>query len=239
MGRVPAYQAMHDDLKNDIKNGKYPIGEMLPTESELEKIFRVSRTTVRQAMSVLAQEGLVEIRQGRGTMVLDYKTRQDLNKVTSVTESLRRRGYTVRTKSMFIDRIAAGELLSRDLGIAPGTPVARVQRIQLADEKPVVIMKNYIPYDMVPDMEQHTGQFSALYQFLEDRYQIEIDAATDKITAKASDFTESEMLGVPTGTVLLCIRRTCFRSGKPICVDDVSILGSQYELEISMNGRYK
>ncbi|HEX2986521.1 MAG TPA: GntR family transcriptional regulator [Caproiciproducens sp.] len=239
MGKMPAYMAMHDHLKEDIKSGKYQIGDLLPTESELEKIFQVSRTTVRQAMSVLAQEGLVEIKQGRGTMVLDYKTKQDLNKVTSVTESLRRRGYTVRTKSMYIDRVPANELLSKELEVMPGTMLARVQRIQLANEKPVVIMKNYIPCETVPGIEQYMGRFSALYQFLEEQYRIEIDAANDKITAKAADFTESEMLCVPPATVLLCIHRVCFQNGRPVCVDEVSILGDQYELEISMNGRYK
>lgn len=239
MGRIPAYKAMHDHLKNEIKSGKYPIGELLPTEAELEKSFQVSRTTVRQAMGLLEKEGLVEIKQGRGTIVLDYKTRQDLNKVTSVTESLRRRGYEVRTKSMDIDQIPAEELLAKDLGTVQGSPVARVQRIQLADEKPVVVMKNYIPCDLVPGIQQYIGHFSALYQFLEEQYQIEIDAAKDKITAKPADFTESEMLGVPIGTVLLCIHRVCFQNGRAVCVDDVSILGSQYELEITMNGRYK
>lgn len=239
MSKSPAYKGIYDKLKIDIKNGKYLVGELLPTETELEKIFNVSRTTVRRAMELLAQDSLVEIKQGRGTMVLDFKTKQDLNKVTSVTESLRRKGYTVRTKSMYIDRIPATENLAKELGVMKGSLLARVQRIQLADEKPVVIMKNYIPYDKVPNIEEYTNKFSALYQFLEERYQIEIDAAKDKVYAKSADFAESEMLGVKPNTALLCIDRICYKDNQPVCVDQVSILGDEYELEISMNGRYK
>ncbi|MEM1486153.1 GntR family transcriptional regulator [Oscillospiraceae bacterium PP1C4] len=239
MGNLSAYMIVHDLLKDDIKNGKYPVGEFLPTEPELERIFEVSRTTIRRAVKLLAKEGLVEARQGRGTTVLDFRTKQDLNQVTSVTESLRRKGYAVRTKSMYIDTIPATEKLAQELQIPLGELIARVQRIQLADEKPVVIMKNYIPYSLVPGIEQWVNRFSALYQFLEEVYHLEIDSAADKIYAKAADFTESEMLGTSPGTALLCIRRVCSQELRPICVDQVSILGDLYELEISMNGRLK
>lgn len=239
MNKQPAYIKMYNSIKEDIKKGMYTVGDLLPVESELENLFSVSRTTVRRAMELLAREGFVEIKQGRGTMVLDFKTKQNLNQVTSVTESLRRKGYTVRTKSMYIDKISAPLNLSKELGINQGDLVARVQRIQLADDKPIVIMKNYIPYDLVPDIEEYTNQFSALYQFLEEKYNIEIEAAKDKIYAKGADFTESEMLGVRPGTALLCIRRICYQNEKPVCVDMVSIIGDQYELEHSMVGRYK
>ncbi len=239
MGKIPAYMIVHNLLKKDIQDGKYLVSDLLPTEPELEKIFNVSRTTIRRAMEVLKEEGLIDIKQGRGTMVLDHRTKQDLNKVTSVTESLRRRGYEVRTKSMYIDIIPASEKLANKLTINNGDFVARVQRIQLANEQPVVIMKNYIPYRFVPNIEQFTNKFSGLYQFLEEQYQLEINAANDKIFAKSADFAESEMLCTQPGTALLCIQRICYKEEEPVCFDDVCILGDQYELAISMNGRYK
>lgn len=239
MAKKPAYMIMYDTLKEDIKKGVYPIGDLLPTEGEMEKLFSVSRTTVRRAMEILAEEGYVEIKQGRGTMVLDYRTTQNLNQVTSVTESLRRKGYAVRTKSMYIDTIHANLNLAEELHVNQGDLLARVQRIQLADEKPVVIMKNYIPYELVQGIEKYNNQFSALYQFLEEKYKIQIDAAKDRIYARGADFTDAEMLQINPGTALLCIRRICYQEKKPVCVDQVSLLGDQYELELSMMGRYK
>lgn len=239
MRKVPAYMVIHDLIKKNIQDGTYPVSELLPTEPELEKIYKVSRTTIRSAMELLKEEGFVEIKQGRGTMVLDRRTIQDLNKVTSVTESLKRRGYDVRTKSMYIDIIPANEKLSEELQRKTGDSITRVQRIQLIDEKPIAIMKNYIPTALVPGLPQFTNKFSGLYQFLEEHYHLEIDAATDKIFAKSAGFAESEMLGVQPGTALLCIRRICYRDNEAFCVDDVSILGDQYELAISTNGRYK
>lgn len=239
MSKLPAYIRMYNTIKAEIQKEVYQVGDFLPAEAELEKMFSVSRTTVRRAMELLSREGFVEIKQGRGTMVLDYRTKQNLNQVTSVSETLRRKGYTVKTKSMYIDLIHASSKLAEELMVSQGETIARVQRIQLADEKPVAIMKNYIPYTLVPGIEEYMNQFTALYQFLEEKYSIQIEAAKDKIYAKGADFTEAEMLGLKPETALLCIRRVCFQNERPVCVDAVSIIGNQYELELSMVGRYK
>lgn len=126
MSKLPAYMIMYNSLKEDIKKGVYPVGDLLPIEAELENLFSVSRTTVRRAMEILAREGFVEIKQGRGTMVLNFKTKQNLNQVTSVTESLRRKGYSVRTKSMYIDTVYATFQLAEELKINQGDLLARV-----------------------------------------------------------------------------------------------------------------
>ncbi|PXV86310.1 GntR family transcriptional regulator [Lachnotalea glycerini] len=237
--KLPSYLCVYNQLKEEILNGKYKIGEMLPIESELEKIFNVSRITIRKAVKMLNQDKLVHVKQGCGTIVLDYKATQNLNHVVSVTETLRQKGYAVRTKSMHIDVILAPPEIASCLKIAIGDKVARFQRIQLADEKPIVIMKNYVPEHLVVGVSEYCNKFLALYQFLEDTYQIKIDGASDRIFAKNASFEEAQMLEIETGEALLCIQRTCLFEGNPVCLDDVVIIGKHYELTTNMNGRYR
>ena len=135
MKNAPAYVKVYSRLKNEINKGTYPVGGFLPKECELEKIYQVSRTTVRNAVKILVQEGLVEVRQGSGTRVLNHKAIQNYNKVTSVTESLMKKGYRVTTSDMMIDIISADKQLADELEIPEGTSVARIQRLQLADEE--------------------------------------------------------------------------------------------------------
>jgi len=142
MKNAPAYVKVYSRLKNEINKGTYPVGGFLPKECELEKIYQVSRTTVRNAVKMLVQEGLVEVRQGSGTRVLNHKAIQNYNKVTSVTESLMKKGYRVTTSDMMIDIISADKQLADELEIPEGTSVARIQRLQLADEEPVTLMEN-------------------------------------------------------------------------------------------------
>ena len=167
MKNAPAYIKIYNRLKNEIQKGTYPVGGFLPKEYELEEIYQVSRTTIRNAVKILAKEGMVEVRQGRGTRVLDHKAIQNYNKVTSVTEALRKKGYEVTTGDMLIDVIEADKQTANELEIPEGTRVARIQRLQLADGEPVTLMENYIEYKRVPKIEEFQNEFVALYQFLD------------------------------------------------------------------------
>lgn len=239
MTNKPIYIIIYDKLKFAIKGGTYPPGSFLPTEQELETLYQVSRTTIRRAVKLLSDEGILSVRQGCGTMVMDIRTTQNYNQVTSVTESLRKRGYDVTTGSMMIDVIPASRDIAADLFIPEGTPVARIQRLQLADGRPVTLMENYIEYAKVPGIEQHSGHFVALYQFLEETYGLIIDATRDRISAKSADFLEARVLEIEPKTALLVIRRISYYQDKPVSIDHVRIIGSQYEAEISGKGRSK
>lgn len=74
MARYPAYKIMYNKLKEDIDNDVYPVGTFLPPEGELEKIFHVSRTTVRHAIDLLVREGVIRVKQGYGTEVVKLKS---------------------------------------------------------------------------------------------------------------------------------------------------------------------
>lgn len=97
MGRIPAYRAVYFSIKRAIQEGSYKPGDLLPCEADLENIYSVSRTTIRKAISILTSEGYLDVKQGRGTIVLDTSTTQRLNSITSITETLIKRGHKVTT----------------------------------------------------------------------------------------------------------------------------------------------
>lgn len=239
MPRRPAYAKMYDVIKKEIIDGEYVVGELLPPEPELERRFNVSRTTVRRAVDLLVREGLVHVQQGKGTQVLDYKTRQNLNLVTSISETLRQKGFTVTTKGMQIDYVEASTRLAENLAVNVGDRLVRIQRIQMADDKPMVIMRNFIKPEDVPGIEKYCNRFTSLYSFLEERYNINIDSARDSIIAKCADFDEAAMLNIPIGSAILYMRRVAYAAGEPVCADRISIVGDRYELDVNMVGRYK
>ena len=89
MQKVTAYMTVYLSIKKLIKEGAYKPGMLLPTERDLEKIYAVSRITVRRAIAMLSDEGYVKVVQGKGTEVRDISTTQQLNTVTSITETLK------------------------------------------------------------------------------------------------------------------------------------------------------
>lgn len=70
------YQILFETLKEGIQQGKYGGGEKLPGETELAQTYGFSRQTVRQALSLLEQEGLIQRRQGSGTYVKELAVRK-------------------------------------------------------------------------------------------------------------------------------------------------------------------
>ena len=237
VSKTPAYMCVYKQLKRKILDSEYEIGELLPPEPVLEKMFAVSRTTVRRAVELLMQEGFVRTKQGRGTEVLNYNTQQSLNNVTSLSETLERKGYTVYSKSMYIDEIAATQKLADELRVARDTKLIRIQRIQMADNSPIAIMTNYINASLVPNMTSYSGKFARLYDFLEEHYGLTIEESTDRITARNATFEEAQMLDVPVGTALVYMRRTCFSNSGVICVDRAKIIADRSEFEIHLKGR--
>ena len=97
MGRNPAYLQVYNKIKGLIQDGTYPASTFLPPESDLEEMFRVSRTTVRRAIKMLSDDGIITVRQGSGTIVNGNRTTQNFNRVNSITESLKRKGYNYST----------------------------------------------------------------------------------------------------------------------------------------------
>lgn len=239
MEKTPAYVRVYNSLRSRIMENEYAIGDHLPSEPELEKQFMVSRTTVRKAVELLSNEGLVEARQGRGTVVLDYTTTQNINQVSSLSETLERRGIKVYTKNMHIDTIPASAHIARELEIPQGTPVVRIQRLQMADDTPIALFRNYLVEEYVPNIRNYVSTFSHLYDFLEEHYGLLIDSARDRISARSASFEEAEMLKVPIGEALIYLVRVCYSSGRVIGSDHCRIIGSRYEFEIQMNGRRK
>lgn len=237
--KQPVYRELYQQIRTEIETGKYAAGSFIPTEPELEQLYGVSRTTVRKAMKLLADEGLIEIKQGRGTMVLDSKTPQSFNGVTSVTESLRKKGHIVATKSRYIDIIKPPEEIAQLLCLESGERVVRVQRVQTADGIPVCIMVNHIPEKFVKGLD-NSSDFVGLYSYLEEKYGFEIYSTNDTIFAAACDFAESQMLDVPTGSPILIVERVCYNRNKlPLCVDKVRVLANKYKVNIITEGRKK
>lgn len=73
---LPAYVKIHDQIKKDIDEGIWEIGERLPSERDLAETFEVSRMTLRQAITLLVEEGVLERRVGSGTYVASTRVQE-------------------------------------------------------------------------------------------------------------------------------------------------------------------
>jgi len=226
---IPRYLRVYASLKTQIEAGDIRVGDFLPAEPELQKLFNVSRTTVRKAVELLAQEGFVSIRQGKGTAVLDFKATQRLQYVTSFSETLRDKGFTVCSRDITVDVVVPPGNIAEALRVSPEEQVVRIQRVTIANDKPIALMTNYLLPEMVPDIGKRIQGMSSLYAFLEAEYNLTIEGAVDFISATSASDVEAEKLRIPTNSPLLVVRRVSHARGRPIEVALLLVVAEKYE----------
>lgn len=237
MKNIPAYRTVYFSIKRAIQEGNYRPGDLIPCESDLESEFAVSRTTIRKAISILTSEGYLDVKQGRGTMVLDTSTTQRLNSITSVTETLIKQGYKVTTEGTSIEIVNARSAAASALEIPVGTDIYLVQRVLYADGVPIAIIKNYLKTNELPNLQAKVGGFVGLYGMLEKDYNIILTNATEYISAISADFAESQILRIPLNSPLLLVRRISCTEQGPIEYASIKIVADKYEYSVYLEGR--
>ena len=206
----PLYQQIVISLKHDIEKNKYSPGHLLPTEDELTKTFDASRTTIRNAIGVLEKEGYVYRKQGKGTIVKDPKSAQNLNYLSSFTDSLQERGKNVETGILTLQLINPPQKVAQELNISDAEQVYWIQRTRIADGIPMAIVYNYLLARIVPGLEDaaESLRYNGLYQVLESDYGLKLHSAVDTINVYLSGPLEEEMLQLTHPTPLFLNRRT-------------------------------
>jgi GntR family transcriptional regulator len=239
---VPLYFKIYRALKEEIESGVYRVGDLLPSEEELEERFGASRTTIRNAMGELEKDGLVLRRRGKGTIVQEPKTAQNLNYISSFTETLREKGIEVGTGSLTVELISAPSKVAVALNLEKGGKVYLVQRTRIANGVPVAFMSNYLLARMVPDLESRKELLrkKGLYELLEKEYGLRLHRAVEKIEAYLSGPLEADLLQVPEKVPLFhTVRVTYLEDGTPLEMVVSVIRADKYEYKVYLEGRPK
>lgn len=228
-----SYDIVYRTLKKKIASGEYPEKALLPSEPQLCSMFSVSRTTVRKAVEMLQYEGYVKPQRGIGTVVLRSRAVQDLNKLTSMTETLMDRGYEVSLKFCLITVENADETVAKYLDIKVGSKVAHVFRIIKADDTPIAIINNFIPYVYVNGIENYADKLGSLYRLLKTEFYLDIEMTRDHIVAINATRQQALDLEVEKGFALINVYRVCLNRDKAVSFDIVSARSDMYEYRTS------
>ena len=207
-GKGPRYQQLVRHLTDIIRSGDLPPDSQLPPERMLAELAQVSRVTIRKAVGQLADEGLLEQRQGSGTFVREASTRleQSLSSLISFTENLRLRGQT--PSSIVLDR--GLYMPDRDefliLGLSPSARVARIKRLRSADSIPMAIETSTLPADILPDPSVVR---TSLYEVLRANGRAPV-RAIQRVTACNLGAEDAAHLRMKVGEAALNIQRTAY-----------------------------
>jgi GntR family transcriptional regulator len=237
---IPLYFQIKESLLNKIKNHIFQDGNLIPSETELQEEYKVSRITIRRAVRELVHEGYLTTRQGKGTFVSKPKARQELNLITSWAETMTNLGMHPETKQIQLSEIAAPMNIVKLLNVSLGDKIYKLERLRYADNEPVCWMINYLNPEFVPDLLKKGLIGESLYETLEKRYKINLSMAIETVESKAARSKESSMLNIRRGAPLLHITRTTYNEdGIPIEVVMASSRADKYAYTVQLVGRPK
>ena len=186
------YQEIFNDLQEKILNGSYLAGVLLPTEKELQDQYQVSRDTVRKALRLLTEKGLIQRVQGRGSQVLKQELLNfPVSGLTSYKELVDSLGLNSQTRVISLDLMTVDEQTALQTGFPEGSQVWKVLRTRSIDGVVSVLDLDYLAKDCVPNLTQEIAQTS-IYAYLEEDLGLDISYAQKEITIQAS--TERERL---------------------------------------------
>lgn len=232
---LPLYHQIASDLRHRILSHSWAAGERIPSETELASLYEASRVTVRQALRILSDEGLISREPGRGSFVRDNSLAAKSRQLTSFTVEMRNRG--MHPTAMILEQkvVAASDEVADALDLPCGTPVLQLYRLRRGDTEPMGLQTSYVSHERFPDIAEADFTSASLYSELHARYGILIDEADEAYRATTvNEQAAADLLAVPLGSAALYVMRRAFSHGEAIEYTTSLMRADRYHIEMHL-----
>src|SRR4051794_11417228 len=142
---VALWRQIAGRIQRDIASGASKPGTRLPTEAELSVRFGVNRHTVRRALEELSRDGLIRVEQGRGSFVAEDVLDYNVEARTRFSEWIRKHNKEPSGIVRQLREVTSDRRIAEALGIRTGSRVVLLERLGLADDRPVSLARHYFP----------------------------------------------------------------------------------------------
>jgi GntR family transcriptional regulator len=232
---IPLYYQLKQHIEAQIRSGIWKPGDQVPSEAVLGEKFRISRTTVRQALGELVNQGMLTRVQGKGTFVAHPRIRQRLARLTGFTEDFQTRLMKPASQILRQEREPAVARVASALRIAEGTPVLVLERLRLADDLPMAVEISHLPEILFPAFNAEEFPSGSLYTYLAEKFNTIPTTAHQDMEAIACPKPQAHLLGLAKGGPVLHIYRTTFdQFGRPFEQVESFYRGDRYVFQAEL-----
>lgn len=247
------YQAIVDELRASILDGRLEAGERVPSENELAKRYRTSRPTVRRALALLKAEGLLNTEQGRGVFVRPKPhvrlllsgaafRRHRRAGLSGFNAQVEEQGETPEQRVLEVARVPAPGEVALRLGVAEGRRVIVRRRLFLVNGEPVAFCDSYYPVEIAQGtvLAKPERVAGGVYGVIEDAsgpIRGKLKRSVDDLVCRMPTPDEAEALKLPLGVPVVRILRTVYDSqGEAVEVQDTVAAADKHEFryEVAM-----
>jgi GntR family transcriptional regulator len=217
---IPLYYQLLVIVKKNIESGVWKPGQNIPTELELMDMYGISRSTIRQAILALVNDGYLRRDKSKGTIVTSpTKRMRFVGSLISFSEEMNSKGVPHYSHILDQKVLPADENVAQKLRLETGTPVYYLKRVRHVSNEPFLIDEHYIPYSLCPGIEEKYKDNTSLYQLLKVEYQFNLHHGQIEFQPIAPPSKEAiDLLKVYSTTSLLYVERIVY-SDKDVALD--------------------
>ncbi len=233
---APRYVWLAETLKKRIAANDPPVGQLLPTEHALCETYDVSRHTVREALRLLAEAGLIVRRRGAGTLVISTESKAAFSQRLGNVDDLMQYARNARLTPDATAMVALESTLARALGVAPGGEYMRVSGLRgVPGEAPIALTDIYIRADLAPPVEKLVEMNGLIIEWIANVRGVSTARVDQAILAGAMTEREAHKLGCEPGAAALRTRRRYYdQGGRVIALSDTVHPGDRFVYEMSL-----
>jgi GntR family transcriptional regulator len=147
-------QRLHQNIAQLLSDSGLEPGDQIPTEAELTERLGAARPTIREALKLLEQEGMIRAKHGRGrflTAVASMRIDRPITAFESITEMAAHLGYTLTNKLLSVSEELPSSEVASALRLANGETIIRLERLRLSGREPVIYGVDHIPRAAIAD----------------------------------------------------------------------------------------
>ena len=230
---VPRYVQLADLMRQRIARGVWPQGHRLPSLEELMAEFGVARVTVRQAVDLLAREGLVSPQQGRGTFVTGAPARDRIINVVTSLAALARVYEDTQPRIVNVDESVGSPPLAGGEG-QPAPGYAFMRRVHLRDGHPYCVINIWLD-ERIFRKAPEAFRKKTVIPLLTSMKGVRIAAARQVLTISSADMEVARLLELPMNAPVAEVRRIFHdAAGTVIYLAEVTYRGDAIRLEMDL-----
>ena len=209
---TPLYLQLKDLLRSQVVDGRLQPGDALPSERQLCEEFNVSRSTVREALRELSDQGLIRTVPGRGAFVTARQSNLTVRvSLAGFTGDVRREGMSPSSRLLGAGLVASpSPALVEEMGLQPGDELVRLERLRLVNDIPLALHIVYLNHRLCPQILQHNLADESVFQLLCGEYGLRLTRAEEQVYAALADQREMELLNLTYPAAVLRAERTTF-----------------------------
>jgi GntR family transcriptional regulator len=228
----PKYAQIVSAVQRRIQDGTYPLGAMIPSETELIREFSVSRPTVVRALQVLQSQGWIDREHGRGSFVRNRTVVADQPRPGRAFLDETEAG--ARNSLLHVGREPAPPPIAMLMRTPGGTPALLRRRLVERDGQPSELVSSWFPLDVAEGTDLGNDQLlpAGIYQHLHAVKRLRFDHVAERIRARLVTSEESRLLRVGKQTAALNLLLTVYDAeDRPLQVVDAVLPGDLHELD--------